>query len=204
MAEKYIIYGSVSLASPYTIEPFVTIGVLPKNPEAHNATTTIGENAHIRSHSVIYAGNKIGNNFQTGHHVLIREMNEIGNNVSIGTNTVIEHHVKIGNAVRVHSNAFIPEETILEDNVWIGPNVVITNALYPLGKDVKKKLKGPLIKKGAIIGANATLLPGIEINENAVVGAGSVVTKSVPANTVVAGNPAKAINKRDNISDYQK
>ena len=100
----------------------------------------------MRSGTYIYAGNKIGSNFQTGHKVNIREENEIGNNVSIGTQCVIEHHVKIGN-VRIHSNVFIPEFTILKSNVWIGPNVVLTNAKYPNRKETKENLSAPVLWK---------------------------------------------------------
>ena len=153
----------------------------------------VGTGAVIRSHTVIYAGNVIGNNFQTGHGVMIRESNEIGDDVSVGTGSVVEHHVKIGNAVRVHSQVFIPEFSTLEDGCWLGPNVVLTNAKYPLSRGVKEHLVGPVIKKRAKVGANSTLLPGVVIGADALVGAGSVVTKDVPDRTVVAGNPAKVI-----------
>jgi acetyltransferase-like isoleucine patch superfamily enzyme len=101
----------------------------------------------------------------------------------------------MGNGVRIHSQAFVPEYSVLEDNCWIGPNVVITNAKYPRSPRVKETLKGAIIRQGAKIGANSTLLPGIEIGENALVGAGSVVTKNVPAGTVVVGNPAYVIKQ---------
>ncbi len=142
---------------------------------------------------MIYAGNRIGKNFQSGNKVNIREENEIGDDVSIGTLSVIEHHVKIGNSVRIHSQVFVPEYSVLEDGAWLGPGVVLTNAKYPLSPDVKRNLKGPVIKKGAIVGANATLLPGIVIGERALIGAGSVVVGDVPAGAVVAGNPARTI-----------
>jgi acetyltransferase-like isoleucine patch superfamily enzyme len=188
------IYPNVQIGKNAVIEEYVIVGVPPRGKKPGELPTTIGDNAIIRSHSVIYAGNTIGNNFQTGHHVLVREENEIGNDVSIGSSTVIEHHVKMGNKVRIHSQAFVPEMTILEEGAWIGPNAVITNAAYPLSPNVKNELKGAIVKKNAKIGANATLLPGITIGENALVGAGAVVTKDVPANKVVAGNPAKIIN----------
>jgi acetyltransferase-like isoleucine patch superfamily enzyme len=144
---------------------------------------------------VVYAGNTIGDNFQTGNKVNIREQNNIGNNVSVGTLSVIEHHVSIGNNVRIHSQVFIPEYSTLEDEVWIGPHVVLTNAKYPLSPDAKRNLKGPTIKKGAKIGANVTILTGVVIGENALVGAGSVVVDDVPPGVVVVGNPARFIKK---------
>src|SRR3982750_3101310 len=108
----------------------------------------------------------IGANFQTGHGVMIRELNEIGDNVSVGTHSVIEHHVKIGNRVRIHSNAFIPEFSVIEDGAWIGPNVVFTNALYPLSPNAKDNLKGPHVMSDAKIGANSTLLPDVRVGRN--------------------------------------
>lgn len=196
---EHKIYPNVIVGSNAVIEDYVIIGVPPRGRKAGELPTVIGSDAIIRSHTVIYAGNKIGNNFQTGHHVLVREENEIGNNVSVGTASVVEHHVKIGNNVRIHTQAFVPEMSVLEDGAWIGPNAVITNAAYPLSPNVKNELKGAIVKKGAKIGANATLLPGITIGENALVGAGAVVTKDVPANKVVAGNPATVINDVSNL-----
>jgi len=188
----------VDIAEPNEIGPFVLIGVAPRGKKPGDLPTTIGPGAVIRSHTVIYAGNRIGKNFQSGHGALVREENTIGDDVSIGSGSVIEHHVVIGDGVRIHSKAFIPEYTVLEPHCWIGPNVVITNAKYPRSPLVKETLKGALVRRGAKIGANSTLLPGVEIGENALVGAGSVVTKDVPPNTVVAGNPAKFIKS---ISD---
>lgn len=165
----------------------------PRGYKEGDLKTVIGAEAHIRSHTVIYAGNRIGERFQTGNKVNIREMNEIGYNVSIGTLSVIEHHVQIGNNVRIHTQVFVPEYSVLEDDAWLGPSVVLTNAKYPLSPGVKGTLKGPIIRKGAKIGANATILPGIVIGKNALVGAGSVVAKDVPDGAVIIGNPARAI-----------
>jgi acetyltransferase-like isoleucine patch superfamily enzyme len=196
---EHKIYPNVSIGRNAVIEEYVIIGVPPRGRKPGELLTVIGDNAVIRSHTVIYAGNRIGNDFQTGHHVLVREENEMGNAVSIGTGSVVEHHVKMGNNVRIHSQAFVPEMSVLEDGAWIGPNAVITNAAYPLSPNVKNELKGAIVRKNAKIGANATLLPGITIGENALVGAGAVVTKDVPANKVVTGNPAKVINDVSNL-----
>jgi acetyltransferase-like isoleucine patch superfamily enzyme len=196
---EHKIYPNVSIGRNAVIEEYVIIGVPPRGRKPGELLTVIGDNAVIRSHTVIYAGNRIGNEFQTGHHVLVREENEMGNAVSIGTGSVVEHHVKMGNNVRIHSQAFVPEMSVLEDGAWIGPNAVITNAAYPLSPNVKNELKGAIVRKNAKVGANATVLPGITIGENALVGAGAVVTKDVPANKVVAGNPAKVINDVSNL-----
>ncbi len=193
ISSRAVIYKGVKLGDGCIVEDFVIIGATPRGFKDGELETVIGDGAIIRSHTVIYAGNKIGKNFQTGNKANVRELNEIGDDVSIGTLSVVEHHVKIGNKVRIHTQAFVPEFTVLEDESWIGPNVVITNAKYPKSPTVKEDLKGAVVKKKAIIGANATLMPAINIGESSIVGAGSVVTKDVPAGLVVAGNPAKVI-----------
>jgi len=195
MKDGCILHRGVQLGPNSVAEDYCILGVPPRGHKEGELATIIGTNAHLRSHTVVYAGNTIGDNFQTGNKVNIREQNEIGNNVSIGTLSVIEHHVMIGNDVRIHSQVFIPEYSTLEDGVWIGPHVVLTNAKYPASPDAKKHLKGPTIKRGAKIGANVTVLPGVVIGANALVGAGSVVVDDVPDGVVVAGNPARFMKK---------
>jgi len=188
-----IIHAGVSMGSDGVVEEFCIIGAPPRGHAAGKLTTVIGPGAYLRSHTVIYSGNKIGRNFQTGNKVNIRELNSIGDDVSIGTLSVVEHHVKIGHRVRIHSQVFIPEYSILEDECWLGPNVVLTNAKFPMSPDAKKNLKGPIIQQRAKIGANVTILPGVEIGPSALVGAGSVVSRDVPEGAVVVGNPARVI-----------
>ncbi len=187
------LYQDVLLGPESKVGDFVVIGVPPRGREEGELPTRIGSNALIRSHTVIYAGNQIGDRFQTGHGTLIREENEIGNDVSIGSGSIIEHHVRIGNGVRIHSMAFVPEFCVLEENCWVGPHVVLTNARFPVSARSKENLCGVTIGKGAKIGANSTLLPGVVIGENAFVAAGSVVTQDVPPGRLVMGNPARDV-----------
>jgi acetyltransferase-like isoleucine patch superfamily enzyme len=196
------IHPNVHLGENTTIGDYAIIGEPPRGKEPGELETRIGARAVIRSHTVIYAGNRIGDHFQSGHGVLIREENEIGDDVSIGSHSTVEHHVKIGNGVRLHSNVFVPEFSVLEDECWLGPNVVVTNARYPRSRRVKEQLQGATIKRRAKIGANATLLPGVVIGENALVGAGAVVVADVPPNAVVVGNPARVIKSVADIEEY--
>jgi acetyltransferase-like isoleucine patch superfamily enzyme len=191
----YKVYENVVLGDDSVVEDFCILGTPPRGAQPGELPTVFGNGAVIRSHSVIYAGNVVGKNFQTGNKVNIRESNRIGDNVSVGTLSVIEHHVEIGDNVRIHTQAFIPEFSVLEEGCWIGPNVVLTNAKYPLSPGAKNSLAGPVIRRGAKVGANVTVLPGVIIGENALVGAGAVVVRDVPAGAVVAGNPARVIRQ---------
>jgi acetyltransferase-like isoleucine patch superfamily enzyme len=198
----FIVHANVVLGGGAIVEDFCIIGVPPRGATDGELATVIGKGALVRSHTVIYAGNVIGDNFQTGNKVNIRESNRIGNNVSVGTLSVIEHHVEIADNVRIHTQVFIPEYSVLEEGCWIGPQVVFTNAKYPMSPGVKNQLKGPRICAGAKIGASATILPGVTIGEHSLVGAGAVVAKDVPPRVVVVGNPAKVIRSLSQLSVY--
>lgn len=194
------IYPNVRLGDNVEIGEFAIVGVPPRGRAEGELVTVIGDGAIIRSHTVIYAGNTIGQRFQTGHHAMIREENSIGDDVSVGTGSVVEHHVQIGNRVRIHSQAFVPEYSVLEDGAWIGPNAVLTNVPHPLCPRAKECIKGPTIRRGAKIGANATILPFLVVGEDALVGAGSVVAEDVPDRSVVAGNPARVIKRLEQLT----
>lgn len=199
IAPTAIVHPNVVLGEDVVVEDFCIIGLPFKGMK--NMQTIIGSGSIIRAGTYIYAGNQIGKNFQTGNKANIRELNQIGDDVSIGTHSVIEHHIIIGNNVRIHSQVFVPEYSTLENDCWIGPNVVLTNARYPKHVSVKDKLKGPLIANNVKIGANATILPGVIIGRNSLIGAGCVVTKHVAPDTIVVGNPAKPLRKIDYINN---
>jgi acetyltransferase-like isoleucine patch superfamily enzyme len=149
--------------------------------------STIGRHAVLRSGTIIYCDVIIGDNFQSGHNTLIREKTRIGDRTAIGTATVIDGNTIIGNGVSLQSMVYIPTNTTIGDLVFIGPNAVLTNDRYP----PSGSLDGPVIKAGAAIGANATILPGVCIGEGAFVAAGSVVTRDVPDHMMAIGTPAR-------------
>ncbi|NLK55807.1 MAG: N-acetyltransferase [Bacteroidales bacterium] len=161
-----------------------------KDHKKHEHHLVIGENALIRSGSIIYAGSTIGDSFQTGHQVTIREKTLIGNNVSIGTLSDIQGNCKIGNYVRLHSNVHIGQLSVIDDFVWIFPYVVLTNDPTPPSEN----LVGVHVHSFAIVATGSIIMPGLDIGQDCLIGAGAIVTKSVEPYAVAVGNPAKAIS----------
>jgi acetyltransferase-like isoleucine patch superfamily enzyme len=143
------------------------------HPTAEVQTKDIGENTTIWQFSIILKNAKIGNN------------------CNINSHTFIENDVIIENNVTLKCGVYLWDGIRVEDNVFIGPNATFTNDMYPKSKIKPDTFEKTILKKGCLIGANATILPGITIGENAIVGAGSVVTKNVPNGVIVIGNPAK-------------
>lgn len=133
---------------------------------------------------------QIGNDTYIWQYCIILPGAEIGSNCNICANVLIENDVKLGNNVTVKSGVQLWDGVTLEDNVFIGPNVTFTNDKVPRSKMYPDLFLKTLIKKGASIGANSTIVAGHTIGEYAFVGAGSVVTKDIPVNTVWYGNPA--------------
>ncbi|MGD0348753.1 MAG: acyltransferase [Verrucomicrobiota bacterium] len=149
---------------------------------------------------------RIAPDVKLGKNVCIRDFTnlygcEIGDDVKIGTFVEIQKGAKIGNQCKISSHTFICAGVTLEDEVFVGHNVTFTNDRYPRATNGNGQLQTEadwacirtLVKRGASIGSGATLLCGITIGENAMIGAGSVVTRDVPPDTVVAGNPARVV-----------
>jgi UDP-2-acetamido-3-amino-2,3-dideoxy-glucuronate N-acetyltransferase len=135
---------------------------------------------------------KIGKNTRIWHQAQIREGVVIGENCIIGKNVYIDFDVKIGSYVKLQNNVCVYHGVTIEDDVFVGPAVIFTNDLYPRARIWNAERVGKtLIKKGASIGANSTIVCGHTIGENAMIGAGSVVTKDIPPHALAFGNPAK-------------
>lgn len=197
-----IIHDNVHIANNSYIGPFCIIGEQTQSYYVDSKNyryllTQIGENAIVRSHSVIYTDVRIGNNFQTGHRVTIREKSEIGDNVRIGTSSDIQGFCFIGNYVNIHSSVIVGQKSVIEDYVWLFPHVILTNDPNPPSLE----LKGVTIRKYAVVASACTILPGVEIGEGAVIGAHSLVKKNVFRGILVSGNPARDICPANKIID---
>ncbi len=141
------------------------------------------------------AESEIGAGTRVWQYAVILKNARIGKDCNICAHTLIEGDVVLGDRVTVKSGVFIWDGTRIEDDVFIGPNATFTNDMYPRSKHYPEHFAGITVRKGASIGANATILPGLVIGEGAMVGAGAVVTKDVPAHAVVVGNPARIITR---------
>jgi acetyltransferase-like isoleucine patch superfamily enzyme len=167
-------------------------------------TLILGPGARLRSGTVIYAGSEIGSDFQTGHHVVVREHTMIGDHVSVWSNTVIDYGCVIGSRVKIHCNCYIAQYTELEDDAFLAPGVTIANDLFPGRARSANAMAGPLIRAGAQIGVNVTILPYVTIGQGAIIGAGSVVTKDIPPGAIAYGNPAVPTRRVDELADVEK
>jgi len=188
----------VRLGARTITEAPVVLGKAPRGSRIGERELVIGSGGTIRPFATIYAGSTIGDRFQTGQGVSIREDNVIGDDVSIGTNAVLEAGNRIGNRVRIHTGCFLELVTI-EDDVFIAPNVVFADDPHPPCPRYEDCVRGALVKQGARIGSNATILPGVVIGRGALVGAGSVVVEDVPDGMVVVGSPARVVKRVDEL-----
>lgn len=144
----------------------------------------------VDSNAIVQSA-KIGDNTTIWQFCIVLENAKIGYNCNINSHCFIENDVVIGNNVTIKCGVYIWDGVRIEDDVFIGPNVTFTNDLFPRSKHFSDFFTKTLIRKGASIGANSTIVAGIEIGEYAMIGAGSVVTKNVPNNALCYGNPIK-------------
>lgn len=180
------------------IDPHVIVGYRPDRPGARETPLELGSGARLRSGTVLYSGTRIGAGLETGHHVVVREDCVLGDEVRIWTNSVIDHGCVLGDRVKIHSNCYLAQYSVLEDDVFCAPGVSFANDLYPGDDRSAALMAGPVVERGASLGVGVTVLPYIRIGAGALIGAGSVVTRDVPAGMVAIGNPARV---RGPVSD---
>jgi acetyltransferase-like isoleucine patch superfamily enzyme len=156
--------------------------------------TTIGDGTVVSTGAIVFAGSAIGANCIVGDQSCIRERVRMADDCVLGRGSLIENDTTVGAGTRIQAEAYVTAYSTLEEDVFIAPCVVTTNDNF-MGRTERRRelMKGPTIRRGARVGGGAILCPGVEIGEEAFVGAGAVVTRDVPARTVVVGSPARVL-----------
>ena len=199
IGHNVVIHSGVKIGEGCVISDNTVLGKIPFKAKASKTTKlrelpslTIGKYVTIGANCVIYKGAVLKDYVFVGDLASIREDVEIGEYTIIGRGVTVENQTFIGKHAKIESEAYITALSTIEDYCFIAPEVAFSNDNYlARSKERTKHFKGPTLKKGARIGVNATILPGITIGEDALVAAGAVVTKDVPARVIVAGVPAK-------------
>ena len=154
----------------------------------------IGDGTVVSTGAIVFAGSTIGAGCILGDQSCVRERVTIADDVVVGRGSLVENDTTIGSGTRIQAEAYVTAYSTLEEDVFIAPCVVTTNDNF-MGRTEQRKelMKGPTIRRGARVGGGAILCPGVEVGEEAFVGAGAVVVKDVPARKVVVGNPARVL-----------
>lgn len=196
-----VIHAGTQVGANCRIEDHAVLGRQPRPAPTSTAKVPqalppllVDDGTSIGTGAVVYAGSVIGKHCLIGDLAFVREQVHIGDRVIVGTHVTVENEVSIGSGVKIQTGAYVTAWTTIEDNCFIAPCVVTTNDNY-MGRTDKrfKERGGAVIRRGARVGANVTLLPNIEIGAEAFVAAGSIVTRPIPPATLALGSPARVI-----------
>jgi acetyltransferase-like isoleucine patch superfamily enzyme len=173
-----------------TLSPRSTTTQEPLEP------TEIGDGSIVSTGAIVFAGSRIGERVILGDQSCVRERVTVGDDVVLGRGSLIENDTSVGDRTKIQAEAYVTAYSIVEEDVFIAPCVVTTNDNF-MGRTEKRLelMLGPTIRRGARVGGGAILLPGVEIGEEAFVGAGAVVTKDVPPRMLVVGSPARVLRE---------
>jgi acetyltransferase-like isoleucine patch superfamily enzyme len=201
-AETALVYPGTVIGDGCKILDYAVVGKQPTlSPRSTAkkeplAPLELGAGTIVSTAAVVFAGSQIGARVIVGDQACVRERCAIGADVVIGRGSLVENDTTIGELTKIQAHAYITAYSTLEDNVFIAPCVATTNDNFMGRTEERHELvRGPTIRRGARIGGAAVLLPGIEIGEEAFVGAGAVVLRDVAPGSVVVGNPARAIRQ---------
>jgi acetyltransferase-like isoleucine patch superfamily enzyme len=202
IADTAVVYPGTVVGEGCRILDYAVVGKQPAlSPRSTAAREELpplelGPGTIVSTGAVVFAGTKVGARGIVGDQACIRERCVIGDDVVVGRGSLVENDTAIGDRTKIQADAYVTAYSTLEEDVFIAPCVVTTNDNF-MGRTEKRHelRKGPTIRRGARIGGGAVLLPGIEIGEEAFVGAGAVVLKDVPPRALVVGNPARQIRE---------
>ena len=195
-----VLYGPLAIGKRTYIGPncvigFPALGELGELIRSHRTVekklTVIGERCILRSGTTIYSNVTVADDAAFGHNAMVREKVAVGKETKLGTNVVVDGSTNIGKHASIQTGVYICTYSTIEDCVFLGPCCVFTNDKFVMQKPFK--LIGPTVKKGASVGANALLFPGVTIGEGAVVGAQAMVSSDVAPRTIFAGIPARKL-----------
>jgi acetyltransferase-like isoleucine patch superfamily enzyme len=203
MAEVHptaIVYPGTVLGEGVKVLEYAVVGKQPSLSPRSTAKrdplepTVIGDGTIVSTGAVVFAGSKVGARVILGDQSCVRERVVVADDVVIGRGSLVENDTTIGAMTKIQAEAYITAYSTLEEHVFIAPCVVTTNDNF-MGRTERRHelVKGPTIRRGARVGGGAILLPGIEIGEEAFIGAGAVVTKDVEARMLVVGSPARVM-----------
>jgi acetyltransferase-like isoleucine patch superfamily enzyme len=202
IAETAIVYPGTVVGEGCKILDYAVVGKQPTLSPRSTAKREdlppleLGAGTIVSTGAVVFAGTKVGERVIVGDQACVRERCAIGDDVVIGRGSLVENDTSIGALTKIQAHAYITAYSLLEEDVFIAPCVITTNDNF-MGRTEKRHelVKGPTIRRGARIGGGCVLLPGIEIGEEAFVGAGAVVLRDVPPRAVVVGSPARQIRE---------
>jgi acetyltransferase-like isoleucine patch superfamily enzyme len=200
IADTAIVYPGTIVPEDCTILDYAVVGKQPTLSPRSTAKQDelppleLGPGTIVSTGAIVFAGSRLGARVIVGDQACVRERCEIGDDVVIGRGSLVENDTTVGTGTRIQAEAYVTAYSTLEDDVFIAPCVVTTNDNF-MGRTERRKalMKGPTIRRGARVGGGAILCPGVEIGEEAFVGAGAVVTKDVPPRKVVVGSPARVL-----------
>ena len=195
-----IVYPGTVLGEGVQVLEYAVVGKQPSLSPRSTASreplppAELGDGTIVSTGAVVFAGTRVGARVIVGDQACVRERCVVGDDVVVGRGSLVENDTTIGALTKIQAHAYITAYSVLEEEVFIAPCVATTNDNF-MGRTERRHelIKGPTIRRGARVGGAAVLCPGVEIGEEAFVGAGAVVTKDVPPKTIVYGNPARRV-----------